>query len=261
MAKIRRETASVADCDVNVWRGGKGAPLLYLHGAGGAGAVMPFMVELAEAFDIWVPEHPGFGTSGDPDWLDNVHDLAYFYLDFLAANDLDGVHLVGNSLGGWIALELAVRSTARLKTLSAVGASGIHLKGVAKGDIFMWPPDELVRNSFHDQAVAEKLLEQVPTEEQSYMTARNWRTVALLAWNPRLHDPNLEKWLHRIDVPTHIIWAEADKILPVDYAHAYGKLIPGSKITIVPECGHLIHAEKPEEFARLVATFANGDPS
>src|SRR5262245_35730572 len=100
---------AVNGCNIALMRGGSGPPLLVLHGASGAGTWLPFMTTLAESFDVIVPEHPGFGASDTPDWLDNIHDLAYFYLDFLSELSLTGVHLVGLSLGGWIAAELAVR--------------------------------------------------------------------------------------------------------------------------------------------------------
>src|SRR3979490_1377366 len=100
---------TVRDCNIALMRGGSGPPLVFLHGAGGASAWLPCMGALTEKFDVIVPEHPGFGASDTPDWLDTIHDLAYFYLDVLADLDLDRVHLVGVSLGGWIAAELAVR--------------------------------------------------------------------------------------------------------------------------------------------------------
>src|SRR5262244_4315200 len=95
-------------CTVGLMRAGAGSPLLVLHGASGAGAWLPFMAALAERHDVIVPEHPGYGASDTPDWLDSIHDLAYFYLDFLRELDLDQVHLVGISIGGWIAAEVAV---------------------------------------------------------------------------------------------------------------------------------------------------------
>ena len=87
------------------------SPLLFLHGGGGAGIWLPCMARLAKKFDVIAPEHPGFGASDTPPWLDTIGDLANFYLDFLEQLDLRGVHLVGSSLGGWIAAELAVRNT------------------------------------------------------------------------------------------------------------------------------------------------------
>ena len=131
MASHTTSTIRVKDCNIALMRGGTGQPLLILHGASGAGAWLPFMRTLADKFDVVVPEHPGFGSSDTPDWLDNIHDLAFFYLDLLDQLDLDGVHLVGVSLGGWIAAELAVRSTQRLSSLTLVDAAGIHVPGVA----------------------------------------------------------------------------------------------------------------------------------
>ena len=120
----------VDGCRISLRRGGSGEPLLYLHGANGVPAVLPFMEKLAERFDVLVPEHPGFGASGEPEWLENIHDLAYFYLDVLESLDLRGVHLVGSSLGGWLALEMAVRDASRLKSLLLVGPAGISVPGV-----------------------------------------------------------------------------------------------------------------------------------
>ena len=124
-----------------------------LHGANGAGRTLPFMEALAERYDVIVPEHPGFGGSDEPDWLDNIHDVAYFYLDFLQTIDLRDVHLVGMSLGGWIALELAVRSTERLKTLTLAGPAGIKVPGLATGDPYAWSPEETMRQAFHDPKI------------------------------------------------------------------------------------------------------------
>jgi pimeloyl-ACP methyl ester carboxylesterase len=143
LASATTKTYRIAECSVNVMRGGEGAPLLFLHGAGGAGIWLPFMAALSERYEVIVPDHPGFGRSDKPDWLDELSDLAYFYLDFIEALGLDRIHLVGNSLGGWIAAELAVRSTQRLHTLTLIAAAGIHVNGVPKGDLFLWPPDSV----------------------------------------------------------------------------------------------------------------------
>src|SRR5262245_6575109 len=114
MAAHSTSTVAVNGCNIALMRGGSGPPLLILHGASGAGAWLSFMVALAEKFDVIVPEHPGFGASDTPDWLDTIHDLAYFYLDVLDQLGLDDVHLVGVSLGGWLAAEIAVRHNSRL---------------------------------------------------------------------------------------------------------------------------------------------------
>src|SRR6201999_2945594 len=122
---------SVRGCHINLMRGGTGRPLLFLHGAGG-GRWLPYLSDLAARHDVIAPEHPGFGASDTPAWLDTIPDLANFYLDFLDQLDLTDVHLVGCDLGGWIAAELAVRNARRLASLTLAGAAGIHVPGVAQ---------------------------------------------------------------------------------------------------------------------------------
>jgi pimeloyl-ACP methyl ester carboxylesterase len=241
---------------VNVTRGGKGPPLLFLHGAGGVAGWLPFMSALSEHYDVIVPDHPGFGRSDTPDWLDQLSDLTYFYLDVVDTLDLKGVHLVGHSLGGWIAAELAIRNSSRLQTLTLIGAAGIHVNGVPKGDLFIWTPEERARNLFVNQRFAEERLALQLTEEQADIAIKNELTTADLAWQPRFHDPQLCKWLHRIDVPTLIVWGDGDKIFPKAYGEAYHRLIKGSRLEILPACGHLPQIEKADAFVHLFKSFA-----
>jgi pimeloyl-ACP methyl ester carboxylesterase len=258
MADHRAETIAVNGTNIEVLRGGAGAPMLFLHGAGGASEWAPYMDRLAERFDLVVPSHPGYGRSDTPPWLDDIHDLAFFYLDFMAQLGLEGVHLAGNSLGGWLAAEIAVRSTARLKTLTLVSPGGLHIKGVQKGDIFLWSNEQRVRNTFFDQAMAEARLAANVGEEAADIALKNHFTTAKLAWSPRFHDPSLHKWLHRIDVPTMIVWGENDLIFPVALADAYRKGIPGAQVRIVPECGHLPQQEKLDDFLTAVDAITGG---
>ena len=193
---------TIRDCSIRLMRGGSGSPLLFLHGGSGAGAWLPFLSNLATRFDVLVPEHPGFGASDIPPWLDNIADLANFYLDLLDALDLEGVHLVGHSLGGWVAAELAVRNTSRLASLTLAAAGGIHVKGVEQVDIFLSSDEQRIRDLFHDQKLAEGLLTIALRAEAEDAGLKNRMTTAKLTWHPRNYDPNLQKWLHRIDVPT-----------------------------------------------------------
>lgn len=261
MAEHRSEFMEINGCRVEVLRGGQGEPLLFLHGAGGASTWAPYMDRLAETFDVIVPSHPGFGRSDTPDWLDNMQDLAYFYLDFLDTLDLDSVHLAGNSLGGWLAAEIAVRTTERIETLTLVSPGGIHIKGVPKGDIFLWSPEERVHNTFYDQKLAEARLAVEPSSEEADIAMKNLFTTAKLAWNPRFYNPDLYKWLHRIDVPTMIVWGDSDKIFPPAYGEAFNEMIPRSQLRIVPQCGHLPQQEKLDDFIAAVADITNGAAS
>jgi pimeloyl-ACP methyl ester carboxylesterase len=239
----------VDGCKTHLRRGGRGEPLLFLHGANGAPVVLPFMEKLAQRFDVLIPEHPGYGKSDEPEWLENIHDIAYFYLDFLKQLNLKNVTVVGSSMGGWIAMEMAVRDTSRLKSLVLSSPAGIAAPGVRAADIFLMAPEEMVRNLFVDQKLAEARLAQ---PEDIDISLKNRHTTARLAWEPRLHDPYLPKWLHRIDVPVKILWGRQDRILPVAFVDVYRKLLPKAEISILENCGHLPHAEKPDEFVEII---------
>jgi pimeloyl-ACP methyl ester carboxylesterase len=205
-----------------------------------------------------VPEHPGFGRSETPAWLDNVSDLAYFYLDFIEGLGLRDVHLVGTSLGAWIAAELAVRNQCSLRSLTLSAAAGIHLPGVAKGDMFLWSREELFRNLFYDQKFAETLLSAEVSPEEADLQLKNRLTTAKLAWQPRFYDPHLAKWLHRITVPTLVLWGADDKLIPAQYGPAFRDLIPNARLEILERCGHLPQIEKMAEFVEKLTRFIEG---
>jgi pimeloyl-ACP methyl ester carboxylesterase len=246
---------SVGGCRIRMMRGGKGAPLFFLHGGGGAGGWLPFMARLAQSFDVIVPEHPGFGASDTPEWLDTIGDLANFYLEFLDQLDLRRVHLVGSSIGGWIAADLTVRNASRLSSLTLIGAAGIHVPGVTQVDTFLSNDEQRVRDLFHDQKLADKMISLAASSEAEDAAVKNRTITARLVWQPRSHDPQLRKWLHRIGVPTLIVWGNDDKLFPRDYAFAYQQLIPGSKAVVLPECGHLPHIEKADAFVSELESF------
>jgi pimeloyl-ACP methyl ester carboxylesterase len=255
-ADWQQSFATVDGCRLALRRGGTGPTLLFLHGAWVDRGWAPFADALATRFSVISPDHPGYGGSETPDWLDDIHDLAFFYLDVLASLGLDDVHLVGASLGGWIAAEMAVRSTARIARLSLVAPAGIHVKGVARPDIFLMPQEELVRTLFADQRVAEAALAKTPNAEEEEAELRGRYMTARLAWQPRMHDPALAKWLHRIDRPTQLVWGSNDRILPVVYAEEWQRLVPGATIAYIDACGHLPHIEQPSRFAAAIDAFA-----
>lgn len=256
MSAFRDTTITVNGAKIALRRGGAGAPLLYLHGANGVPGVLPFMEQLAQRFDVLVPEHPGFGRSDEPNWVETIHDVAYFYLDFLEQLGLDGTHVVGTSLGGWIAMEIAVRNQSRLRSLTLAAPAGILVPTHPPADIFLMKPEESVRALFHDQAFAERMLAIPLTPELAELQVKNKFATARLAWDPRLHDPTLARWLHRVKIPTQIIWGDADKIFAPVYAQTLKQHIPHAAVTILEQCGHLAHIEKTERFVRLITDFA-----
>jgi len=261
MTGYTSERVIVSGCEIEILKAGVGPALLFLHGAGGAHNWTPYMDRLAEHYSVYVPSHPGWGRSDTPKWLDGMGDLAYFYLEFLKTLDKERVHLVGNSLGGWLALEIGVRSTEQIKTLTLVSAAGIHVEGVPKGDIFLWDEEERIYNTFFDKNLAEARLAHKPSQEDADIALKNHFSTAKMAWHPRFYNPELQKWLHRITVPTLIIWGDSDKVFPPAYGRAMQKLIPGSKLIMLSECGHLPHQEKLDEFIAGVTAHTMGAAS
>jgi pimeloyl-ACP methyl ester carboxylesterase len=255
MADHSISTMTIRDCRIRLVRGGRGQPVLFLHGGGGLPSWLPFLARLAAKFDVIVPEHPGFGESEMPGWLDGVSDLANFYLDFLDEVDLHGVHLVGHSLGGWIAADLAVRNASRLASLVLISSGGIHVDGVDQVDTFLSNDEQRVRDLFHDQKFADEALARARRPEFEDVLLKNRATTARLVWQPRSHDPQLQKWLHRIHVPTLLIWGDHDRLFPKEYALAYERLIPGSRAAVIADCGHLPHVEKADACAAELEAF------
>ena len=246
---------SVRGCAIALRRAGSGRPLLYLHGASDAGQWLPVMDDLAARHDVIVPEHPGFGASDTPAWLDTIPDLANFYLDLLDQLDLNGIDLVGHDLGGWVAADLAVRDARRLASLTLVAAAGIHVPGIAQTDPFLRSDEQRMRDLFHDPGRADEMIKRALRPETEDQNLRNQTTTARLTWQPRGYDPHLAKWLHRIKLPTLLVWGENDKLLPTAYVAAWQKLIPGAQRVVIPDCGHLPHVEQPAAFASALSSF------
>ncbi len=140
----------VGDLDVAYRRAGSGEPVVFLHGAGSTRMWLPFYERLSQSVDLIAPEHPGFGDTAFPDWLDGFDDLVLHYRDFLELLSLERVHLVGFSLGGWIASELAIFYPERLKSLTLITPAGLHLPEAPRPNLFAMPPEEIPGMLFGD---------------------------------------------------------------------------------------------------------------
>lgn len=246
---------AIRGCKVHLRRAGAGEPLLFLHGAQGLADRDPGLDALSKHFDVIAPDHPGFGLSGNSDAVDDVSDLAFFYLDLLDALALERLHVVGECLGGWLAMEMAIRSTARIKTLTLVNSAGIRVKGTPRADMFICTPDELMQLLFAANGGGDWLAQWKRRPELEDIYERNTAAAAKFTWQPRLCSLKLDRWLHRIDVPTHIVWGDADKVIPPAYGNALQNLIPGATLANIPACGHLAHIEQPTALAQEIVTF------
>jgi pimeloyl-ACP methyl ester carboxylesterase len=245
----------VRACKLHLRRAGQGDALLFLHGAQGLNGHEPGIKALTANFDVIAPDHPGFGQSDLSDVVDDIGDLAYFYLDLLNVLDLDRVHVVGQCIGGWLAIEMAIRTTERIDSLVLVNSAGLRVKDVPRADMFVCSEDELLKLLFSGKGAADWLRSWRATPDMEDIYDRNRAAAARYSWSPRLCNPKLDRWLHRIDVPTHIIWGKDDRIIPPAYASAFKDLIGGATVAMLPDCAHLPHIEQPQAFAREIFQF------
>jgi pimeloyl-ACP methyl ester carboxylesterase len=242
--------------EVDVVRKGKGQPLLMLHGGGGPVVGMPFAERLAERFEIIAPAHPGFAGTKLPDHFNRIDDLVFLYLDLLDELDLKDVVLMGFSMGGWTAAELATMTTQRLSKLILVDTVGVKVGGREDrdiADVFGLPPDELARRMFHDPSRAPDINKL--TQAELEIVAGNRIALGVYTWEPYMHNPKLPRRLHRIDVPTHFIWGASDGVVKVGYGRAFCRMIEGATMTVIEKAGHSPHAEQPDAFVKAVVSF------
>lgn len=243
--------------EIDVVRKGSGQPLLLLHGGGGPIAAMPFADRLAEKFEVIAPTHPGFGGSKIPDHFNRIDDLVFLYLDLLDELDLNDVILMGFSMGGWTAVELAVANSTRISKLILVDPVGVKVGGREDrdiADVFALPGEKLAELMFHDTSLAPRPGDM--PEDQLQMMAANRIALGVYTWDPYMHNPKLPHRLHRIKMPTHFIWGESDGIVTVDYGRKYAKLIDGATMTVIEKAGHSPQMEQPDAFVEAVFEFA-----
>ena len=256
--KPREETLSVGGIAVHAWVGGEGPPLLVLHGAGGNRGWLSWMERVGERFTIWAPTHPGFGRSGDADWMESIEDLARFHLWLIDAAGLGRPHLLGHSIGGWTAAEMATMSPAAIDRLILVAPTGLKPETGEILDLFYFPPAQLLGMTVHDpKTIPEwaQLFGRAPTPAELEVATRNREMTARLTWKPYMHSPRLEHFLPHVSNPTLVVWGREDRVVPVVCGEQYRRAIPGARLRVLETCGHLPPIERPDVFATLVVDF------
>jgi pimeloyl-ACP methyl ester carboxylesterase len=249
------ERLDVRGGSIQIMRGGEGPPLLFLHAAGGAGTWLPFHGLLAQRFEVIAPDHPGFGGSDDLPEVEAIDDLVYHYLDVLDRLGLDRVNVVGASLGGWIGAELAVHSPHRLGRLALLGAAGLRVPGNMATDIFLMTPDQVVATLYKHPEIAAASAPAEPDIDFILSVQRDMAGLARYGWAPYLNDPKLERRLHRIGAPTLVLWADDDRVVPIEHGRLYAERIPDATMQVIGDCGHAMYFEQPDAFADAVTEF------
>ncbi len=264
---LTEEQLDTAVGKIQLFRAGAGAPIVYLHSAAGE-TTHGALEELADDHEILVPVFPGFGNSEGIDEIDDIEDAAFHLLDVWERLGLEAPAVVGLSLGGWLAMELATRWPATVGRLVLVNPVGIHLEGNPIKELFGREPQELAEDMFADQdtpmaQMMRSLGEWTgdagqQTEVPIDLVLPLYKTLsatAKIGWDPYLHDPKLRRRLHRIDVPTLVVRGDRDTFVPPEYAQTFAAELPDARLEVVEGAAHLLPMERPEELARLVRAF------
>ena len=241
---------------IHLMQDGTGPALLFLHGAGGAGRWLGFQERLAERFSVYFPSHPGHGGSPAAEWIEHISDLAFHYLDLLDQLGLERVHLIGASFGGWIAAEMATMASHRLASLVLIDPVGIRVDGWIYPFLFGMDIPEIVATIFHNPMAALALAPPDQSIDTLALQYRQGAALARVAWNPYLYDPLLRRRLGRIASPTLLCWGAHDRLAPVvPCGETWAKAIPGARLHVFDESGHVPHLEEADALADAIAEF------
>lgn len=233
-----------------MFRGGQGEPVMLLHGAAGLSRWTAFLETIASGFDLLVPEHPGFGTSDDPASIATIADLADYYLAAIETLRLPRLHLIGSSMGGWLAAEVAVRAPSLLASLTVIGPAGLRPRTAAPAPT----PEEQTRRMFHNQQIVERILAEPLSDEQKRIQQKNRQTVAKLGAGSYCN-PALEAALQDVKLPALVVWGDQDQIVPVEQAALWAQALPQAQTLIVEHSGHLPHYEHPTLVGEKILNF------
>lgn len=260
----KRQELLAVDHRVDLLRGGEGPPLVYLHSIVGETRWLPFHQGLAERFDVIAPAHPGYGTTEGAEEIGSMEDMVFHYLDVFEGLGLERAHLVGVSLGGWIAAEIAVRYPERIGRLVLADAFGLRLDDAPVPDLFERRSDvaALRRLLFADPngPMADIALPQRRPDPEAEATPHEaLAAAARLGASRLLHDPKLAGRLRRVTCPTLVLWGERDALLPLAYAEAFRDRIAGAHLHVVPGAGHLPQFEQGGQFVEAVTEFLAAD--
>ena len=239
--------------NVAVEQRGYRKPLLLLHGGAGPASMRPLFSGLDE-FGVVLPTHPGFDATQRPPWMASIADLADCYIELLAELKLEEVVVVGNSIGGWIAAEMAARqpsSLAGLVLINAVGLEPTESTGPI-ADPRSMPPQELIKLSFADPSRA-----RLPSGDAAEQRLANQRVLMVYAGEPFMHDVALAERLSTIDVPSLVLWGRRDRVVTPEYGQDYARRIPGARFQLIDDAGHLPQIEQPLQTAQAVRKFCN----
>jgi pimeloyl-ACP methyl ester carboxylesterase len=238
---LTQERLTVNGRTIVVNMAGQGEPVVLWHGAG-TFTGWDWIKPLADGYRLIAPVHPGYGESEDDQHITSIQDYVMTYLDLFDQLGLDTFHLVGHSLGGWMAATFATQHAHRLRKLVLVSPAGLRVPSAPTADLFRILPEDFLSMLVADPLVFASKLTGEPTIDMIVSQFREMTSTARVAWE-RNYDPKLPRYLHRITVPTLLLWGALDRLVPVQQADVWASSLPNAQIFTVPDVGHLVLEE------------------
>jgi pimeloyl-ACP methyl ester carboxylesterase len=253
------DLAGIGPVEVTVADYGSGQPFLLLHGGAGQESVTGFAERFAAAHDVRVlaPTHPGFGGTPRPEALNSIAGLAALYNALLDKLGLQDVTVIGNSIGGWIAAEIALLKSPRVSGIVLIDAVGIEVPGHPVADFFSLTMDQVFQRSFHNPEPFRIDPATLPPAARA-IAAGNRTAISVYA-GASMTDPALAGRLANLEIPTLVLWGESDQIVDADYGRAYAAAIPMARFQLLPETGHSPQLETPDQVIHAIWDSADTD--
>lgn len=255
--KITFQTHGDTRFDIRVWQGGNGPELLYLHGAGGLLANDPWLAALEQHFHVTAPLLPGYEDSQGSEHLREMLDFTLHAYDVWDALQLEHPLVVGHSMGGMLAAEMAALAPDRIAQLVLLAPVGLWRDEMPVTDLFATLPYELPELLFHDPDQHAGLLSaggdlDDPEYLTEFMVANSQRmgTAAKLLFP--VPDRGLEQRLYRVRAHTTIVWGAQDRIIDPRYAQLFGASVPDANLIELDETGHMVPYEQTAEVVQIL---------
>ncbi|MGD9764037.1 MAG: alpha/beta fold hydrolase [Candidatus Binatia bacterium] len=238
-------------------RKGPGSPaVLFLHGAGLTRMWLPFYERMSQHVDFIAPEHPGFGETPLPEWLRGFDDVVLHYDDLLDELGVERIHLVGYSLGGWMAAEFACFYPRRLKSLTLITPIGLRIDDPG-ADLFQMPRADLWERLFNDKSALAAVAPDPGDVEEAIHLYGESTALAKLIWAPR-YNLALERRLQRLPCKALVVRASDDRLIPNRMAERYAEVLPNCSLVEIPDTGHALVVERPEAVADAILQHIEG---
>ena len=258
-ANYTEERLKVAGAEMQVLKGGSGDPVLVLHDEMGQPGWRQLHEGLAQNHTVIAPSLPGFGVTARLDWVMNMRDIATWTLWAMEDMGLSNVNVVGFSVGGWLAAEMATQDPHAFKRMALASPAGILPPTGEILDMFLIVSKEFITAGVHNPETAPEFQvacpdEPTPEQVEQWETARE--EACRLTWRPYMHDRSLPHRLGRIkDIPSLIVWGRNDEVIPPSTGEVYNASIAGSRLVTVENCGHRLDLEKPAELVAHLNEF------